>query len=1008
MILVICYTARMAHPHDVFDEQYRKLNPAQKEAVDTIEGPVMVIAGPGTGKTQILTLRIANIMRSGAVPASAILALTFTNAAAANMRKRLVSIVGSEGYNVAIHTFHSFANDLINRHSEFFGALAGYSNVSEVEQLDIIRGLLEAGSYPLLAPLGDKFRNAYDIRGAFSDLKKEGYTPESFAGWVAQKRTELERRDDLHHEKGPHKGKMKSEHEKAFRAIEKNEELVRLFEGYQRALSERKRFDFDDSLLALITALEENDSFLRELQEEYQYFLVDEHQDTNGAQNTILELLASYFDEPNLFVVGDEKQAIFRFQGASLANFLYFEKKFKNVKRIQLTQNYRSYQSILDSAHSLIGHARETLGEELTAEQVPSDGEGGPIGVYAFAADDEELLFLADAVQKKIDEGTPAHEIAVLFRTNRNAGPISEYFERLGIPFVIESGHGVLDDPDIRKLNVLLRAVHDLTDNDALACVLFIDFLDVRIEDAYQAITAARRRKRSIVTVLGEKGIAWHDKKKIAHLRDRLLAWSSLAKNGSFPRFFEDVVRESGLLTHIQKSPFHTEKFDKLVRLFDEIKAHTTRQPFFGLEEYILFLTILEEHGLVLEAKSRQVPNAVRLMTAHKAKGLEFDYVFITSVYDGHWGNRRSHASFDLPQGPAGASTKDDENEDERRLFYVSLTRARKHAYISYATRSSDGRERVPSRFIEEIRPELRAAFTGDDVGVTGKRPPLFVARHERTGRDKYLEFVKKTFDDKGISATALNNYLACPWKWFYRNFFYMQFVPSIYQMRGTAVHAALQDFFNKRNAQPDTAESYLVERLVYHLEKQELTPQEYETVLADETAALKGYYAEYHGEWNRKTINELFVRGVLLDGIKLTGMIDKLELEDEAAQHGSPVRVFDYKTGKPKSKNHIMGKTQALGAGDYYRQLVFYKLLLDGYQDGRYRMREGVIDFVEPNERGLYKREVFSIEKDEAEELKGEIRRVASEIRNLSFWDTRCSDSKCDECALREMMEGS
>lgn len=1003
----------MKTPHDTFDELYRALNSEQREAVDTTEGPVMVLAGPGTGKTQILTLRIANIMRRSDVPASAILALTFTNAAAANMRRRLVSIVGSEGYNVSIFTFHSFANTLIEKYPNFFGAIAGFRNVSEVEQLDIIRGLLEGGSYPVLAPLGDKFRNAYDVRKAIGDLKKEGYTPTLFAEWVMMERSALEARDDLYHTKGAHNGKLKSEHERTFRTIEKNEELVRLFEGYQKELEVRKRFDFDDALLALITTLETNESFLRELQEEYQYFLVDEHQDTNGAQNKILELLATYFDEPNLFVVGDEKQAIFRFQGASLENFLYFEKKFKNVKRIYLSQNYRSTQHILDSAHSLIGHAKDTIPQELVAVRGGGAKEAGPIHTYSFAAEDEELLFLADAVQKKIREGTPAHEIAVLFRTNRDAGPIAEYFERLGVPFVIESGHGVLDDPDIRKLNLLLRAVHDLTDNDTLARVLFIDFLNIRVEDAYQAITAARRRKRSIVTVLGEKGIAFHDKKAVFTLREQLLRWSSTAANGTFPRFFEDVVRESGLLEHIGKSPFHIEKFDKLVRLFDEIKSLTARQPFFGLDDYLTFLTILEEHRLMLEAKSRQVPNAVRLMTTHKAKGLEFDYVFITGAYDTHWGNRRSVTGFVLPQGSSG-STVGTDNEDERRLFYVALTRARKCAYISHASKSADGRERVPCQFIEEIRHELREMHTGDDVGVTGKRPPLFVERKERRGVERYEEFVRKQFDERGISATALNNYLSCPWRWFYRNFFYMQFVPSIHQMRGTAVHAALQDFFNKRNSEAMIGEAYVLERLAYHLEKQELTPQEYETLLHDESEALKGYVATYQNTWTKKTVNELFIRGVQLDdsnnpstSIKLTGMLDKLELEDEQAQHGGEVTVVDYKTGKPKSRNHMEGKTKALGAGDYYRQLVFYKLLLDGFQDGRYRMKEGVIDFVEPNERGNYKREAFTIEKEETEHIKDDIRRVAEEIRSLSFWDTRCDDPKCEECVLRDMMEG-
>lgn len=1002
----------MQNIHNEFERLYGLLNPRQKEAVDSIEGPVMVIAGPGTGKTQILTLRIANILRKTDVSASSILALTFTNAGAANMRKRLVGIVGSEGYSVSIFTFHSFANHLLQRYPEFFGAMAGFANASEVEQLDIIRTILAGSTYERLAPLGDPYRNAYDIRKAIGDLKKEGYTPDMFSAWVSRERATLEARDDLYHTKGPHVGKMKGEHERTMRAIEKTEELSRIFAGYQRLLSERKRFDFDDSLLALIRALTEHESFLRELQEEYQYFLVDEHQDTNGAQNTILELLVSYFDQPNLFVVGDEKQAIFRFQGASLANFLYFEKKFRDVRRISLETNYRSTQTILDSAHSLISHARETLPAELTA--ATQESAPGPIQVYSFAVEDEELLFLADAVAKQIKEGVPAHEIAVFFRTNKDARPISEYFERLGIPFVLASGHGVLDDPDIRKLHLLLRAVRDLNDDTALSQALFIDFLGLRMEDVLHLTKRAQADKRPVIEVLGSvEAPDVKDPHGLRNVHENLMLWTKKAKNESFMRFFEDIVRESGLLMHIQASVFHLEKFDKLVRLFDEIKAQTVRQPFYGIDEYIEFLTIMEEHGLVLEAKSRQVPNCVRLMTAHKAKGLEFDYAYITGVNDGHWGNRRSLASFRLPQGANAEAGEAESNEDERRLFYVALTRARKQVYVSFAARSSDGRERIPSRFLEEIRPELKREITGDDIGVAGKRPPLFVPRIEMQGSLKYAAFIRQHFDERGLSATGLNNFLTCPWKWFYHNFFYMQFVPSIHQKRGTAVHAALQDLFNERNQalgegrEMIDAETFVLKRFTHHLTEADLEPREFERVLLETGNALRGYVRTYESGWTTETLNETRVRGVLLDDVLLSGAIDKLILKPGAtARLGGAVTVVDYKTGKPKSRNEIEGKTKAPQAGNYYRQLVFYKLLLDRYQEGRFRAVEGVIDFIEPNERGIYKSESFELHEAEAHELSDTIRAVAKNIRSLTFWDTRCDDGACEECALRDLME--
>ena len=992
-----------------FDTLYARLNDRQREAVDAIDGPVMVIAGPGTGKTQILTLRIANILRRTDIPADAILALTFTNAAAANMRKRLVSIIGSDGYRVSIFTFHSFAHQVIDNNPEHFAGIVGRSNASEVERIDIVRSLLDQGSYEILKPLGEPYHNVPEILRAISNLKREGFSPVKFREWVAQEREALEGRDDLYHEKGTHAGKMKSDAQKAFRVIEKNEELAELYRRYQDELVRKKRFDFDDSLLLLIEAMEGNEDFLRELQEEYQYFLVDEHQDTNGAQNRILELLATFFDHPNLFVVGDEKQAIFRFQGASLANFLYFERMFRDVRRITLDTNYRSHQGVLDAAQSLIEHAASGIAAPLVAHASPG-GKDLRIKVYQFGADDEELLFLAESVRRQLDDGVPAHEIAILYRNNRDVDDIADYFERLSIPFLIESGHGVLDDPDIRKFNLLLRAVEDLGNDDVLAKVLFVGFLRITVPDAYALLRAARTERRGVYEVLMDHAsITLTAPETVDALASMLTAWKTLSENESFLNLFEAVARDSGLLEHIQHSTFHTEKFDKLVRLFDEMKAHVRRKPFFSLSDYGVFLRILEEHNLTLEAEPRHTPNAVRLMTAHHAKGLEFDHVYIVHAYDGHWGGKRAKRYFVLPvmEGDRAVSEGSDV-EDERRLFYVAVTRARRDVYVSYAAVAPDGRDRVPSQFIEEIRPEHRVEDAEVSKRYAGKRPPLFVERVGRHGVERYREFIREAFNERGISATALNNYLTCPWKWFYENFFYTQFVPTIHQQKGTAVHGALEDFFNARNKDASMGKEYLLACFGRHMEEVDLPPVLFDRVMRDTGAALSGWYDAYHTTWKPRTKNELAVNGVLLDGtIRLTGKMDKLECLDDRCRE---VSVVDYKTGKPKSRNEIEGLTKSAqskaGSGGYRRQITFYKLLLDRYNDGQYRMQEGVLDFIEPNESGKYKRESFVITTEESGALEDEIRRVAEEIRTLSFWDTRCGDDACTACRLRDLQE--
>jgi DNA helicase-2/ATP-dependent DNA helicase PcrA len=267
-----------------FEEAYNNLNPRQKEAVDTIEGPVMVIAGPGTGKTQILTLRIANIIQKTDTAPENILALTFTESAAANMRKRLVDMIGTRGYYVEIATFHGFANRLIQEFPEYFPAIIGAQNATDIDQLSIIRGIIEGSDFELLKPFGDKFFYVNDILGAIRDVKREGYDPESFAKLLKKREKEFNAIPDLYHDKGAHEGKMKLDYQKRLRDLQKNAELAKIYERYEAELRMRRLYDFEDMILEVNRALDRNKNFLLEVQEEAQYILVDEHQDTNGAQ----------------------------------------------------------------------------------------------------------------------------------------------------------------------------------------------------------------------------------------------------------------------------------------------------------------------------------------------------------------------------------------------------------------------------------------------------------------------------------------------------------------------------------------------------------------------------------------------------------------------------------------------------------------------------------------------------------------------------------------------------
>lgn len=986
-----------------FEEAYGKLNPRQREAVDAIEGPVMVIAGPGTGKTQILTLRIANILTKTDMPADAILALTFTESAAANMRRRLVSMIGSRGYYVQISTFHGFANRLIQEYPEHFTKIIGSQSATPVDQIAIMRRVITSSEFLHLKPFGDRFFYVREILSAIRTLKGEGMDEAEFATRVAAAREDFGSISDLYHEKGPHAGKMKGEHQKQLKQIEKNEELHRAYAAYEAGLREGKLYDFEDMILEAIRAMEAREDFLLEVQERCQYILVDEHQDTNGAQNRILELLSGFHKDPNLFVVGDEKQAIFRFQGASLDNFLYFKNKHPGAKLISLEENYRSTQTVLDAAQSLIDHNAATLKAPLRSQGKRPERQ---IFIHPFRIPEAEYLFVAEEIEAKIAAGHPAEEIAVLYRENRDAFPIADFLEKRGIPFVVESDQNVLADPEIKKLLLLLETIEEFGNDERLIAAMHIDFLGIEPLDIYRLVEKRETRRVPVAkTIAAPARLAKLDLEapdRITAFYENLRRWRIMSRNQNFLSFFEAVIRESGFLAHLLASPGYFERMEKLTTLFNEVRKMVGAQSDYRLQEFIEYLAILREHGVTVKAKVSRMSKAVRLMTAHKAKGLEFDMVFLLGACDGHWGNKRHASAFQLPFRTSVDASVMEKNEDERRIFYMALTRAREEVHLSYAGHGADGREQVPSQFIEEIRPELRTIKEGEAVEerFIANREKIFAPRARTLPTVHDEAFLRELFALRGLSATALNNYLACPWRYFYNNLVRIPRVPSRLQVYGIAVHGALQDYFEKKKSDPLIGEDFLLDRYRFHLSRHPLREEDLALVLKKGERTLPAYHARYAPNWNYHVLTEFKVQTHLSDEVMIRGNLDKLEIQADPQE----VIVVDYKTKKPKSRNWLEGKT-ADSNGDYKRQLVFYRLLLDLYPERKYQMVAGVVDFVEPNERGIFKQEVFEVRDEEAQELREVILGAARDILSLSFWNERCGEKKCEYCALRDMM---
>ncbi|MFH0792323.1 MAG: ATP-dependent DNA helicase, partial [bacterium] len=791
--------------------------------------------------------------------------------------------------------------------------------------------------------------------------------------------------------------------QKPTRILHPHDEWAGSQQKYQDMLINMRRYDYDDMIIEVLNALKKNGDLLADLREQYQYILIDEHQDTNNSQNRIVELIANYHKNPNVFMVGDEKQAIFRFQGASLENFLYFREIYPDALVVTMSDNYRSTQAILDGADSII-----SIDKKLRAR---AGHNSDKINVGIFSRPEAESFFISYDIETKIKSGVLPQEIVILCRDNNDTLPFIGDLEKRGIPFFIESDEDILTDLLIRKIVFILQAINKFGDQELFIECLHIDFLGINPLDIYRLTADIAKNKVSVFSVVkDEEAMKKQDFitfKQISSFYQKMTRWSIKSKNSSFMELLEAVIYESGLMDDVLKRKDSVDRVAKISSLFKRARIMAEKHRNYQLKDFIEYLDILEKYSIRIKKESLvSQGNRVRLMTVHKAKGLEFDYVYIVGVVDGHWGNRHHHDSLPLATAVYSLSGKaiSDKNtdDDERKLFYVAITRAKKGVTITYSREGYDGRERLGSRFVEEIRPELinQLETVPIEEQMSGRYLSAPVVHPTSYNIEEYRNFVAQLFKERGLAVTALNNYLECPWKYFYLNLLRIPKAKSKHQLFGTAVHQALKEFFDEVK-KDNESQKLLVDRFIYQLRIQPFSENEYKETLAKGKKALIGYYQTYKGKWNTNTITELNIDRVdLSPDIRLTGKIDKIEIIDNLGH----INVVDYKTGKPKSRGEIEGSTKNSN-GDIKRQLVFYRLLLDNFQNGRYRMASGEIDFVEPNDKGKYIKEQFIVLDEEMKALRELVIKTAKEITALDFWDKRCEDKECEFCRLREMM---
>ena len=617
-----------------------QLNDMQKKAVTCTEGPLLVLAGAGSGKTKVLTTRIAYLINEKNVDPSSILAITFTNKAAKEMKDRVIKLIGNIGYSMKISTFHSFGLSILKEHCDLLGYSKNFTIIDSDDSMTLIKKIVKDLN------LDSKIFNPKMIRNKISGAKNELMDP---AEYVRFANTDME------------------------------EKIVSVYERYQKRLKLNNSFDFDDLLMLPIKLLKENPDVLKQYQEKFKYVMVDEYQDTNQAQYILTKMMSAKYK--NICVVGDNDQSIYMFRGANYRNILNFEKDYKNTRVILLEENYRSTKNILDVANSIIKNNKSRKDKTLWT----NNDDGLKIKYHRSSNEKDESFYVVSEIKKLLNNGVPLSEIAVLYRANAQSRNIEEVLLRDNIPYKVVGAFYFYNRKEIKDLIAYLKLIYNHNDDNSLTRIINVPKRGIGLKAIENLNTKAMLEEKSLYDSLStQKELDFKrliddlskksETMSLTELVDCILNDSKMKEELELEKTIESEVRLENL-----------EEFKSITKSFEESKGIVSLGEF------------LEEISLVSDVEEyKNNTNVVTLMTIHSAKGLEFDNVFLIGMEEGLFPH-------------ANCLNDAEELEEERRLCYVAVTRARKRLWLVNArSRMLYGKEsyNMQSRFIDEIDKE--------------------------------------------------------------------------------------------------------------------------------------------------------------------------------------------------------------------------------------------------------------------------------------------------------------
>ncbi|MDB5031044.1 ATP-dependent DNA helicase [Mucilaginibacter sp.] len=1022
-----------------FQEALAGLNPEQLAAVNKMDGPVLVIAGPGTGKTQILAARIGKILTDTDALPGEILCLTYTDAGAVAMRKRLFEFIGPDAYRIHIYTFHAFCNEVIQENLEYFGKL-NLEPLSDLESAMLFRELVDdlPNEHLLKRFTGDIYYDVPRLKSLFSTMKRENWNEQFIENAINEYLDDLPNREEFIYKRG-NSAKGISIGDPKQKDIDAAHDLMKKllaavveYQRYDAKMKASGRYDYDDMIIWVLKAFRENEEILRKYQERYHYILVDEFQDTSGAQNELLKFLLNYWETPNVFVVGDDDQSIFKFQGANMKNILDFANDYvSTLSTVVLKHNYRSNQHILDISKALINNNNERLTRQLALDKSLQSSHSRfdelvvkPV-IREYENPDQEMVDVAISIKHLVEKGTPPGEIAVIYRNHSQVEDLIHFLDTQKIAVNTRRKIDVLTIPFGEKIiNILRYLAMELNSpysgDELLFEIMHYDFFTIApIEIAKASIAVSKENfvtsannqpktslRRYIHEMRAPKQPNLFDAEpntEMKYLINNIDELIGDAVSITLQQLFQQVIGKMGILRYIMQQADKGTYMQVLTNFFNFLKDESRKKPEIKIADLLATIDTMKEHRIRLDLN--QViysDNGVNFFTAHGSKGQEFEHVFFIGCDKKTWDSKGRNTGFSYPDTLTQA-TNDDiaQKEESRRLFYVALTRAKQCLMISYANKDKKGKEQEPSQFIGEILADTDMVIGHPKVTETNMLE-FYATQFSEADKPKVelldTNYINQLLQNYTLSVTHLNNFLDCPLRFYFQCLIRVPSGKSPSATFGQAVHWALNKAFrwlkDDDDNFPSTGQFMKEFKWYMYRNRDSFTKEEFKLRVDYGEKILPPYYEQNITKWNKVAVTERSIKNIEIQGVPIKGNLDKIEFE------GKQATIVDYKTGKLKNaKDKLVGPTNDKPeGGDYWRQAVFYKILIDNDRSNDWEATTTIFDFVEPINEGEYHKEKIVIHPDDVALVTDQITSVYQKIMAHDF-NSGCGKKECDWC---------